>query len=173
MKLNAGCGTRIMPDCINLDIVFLEGVDVIHDLTHFPYPFRDNSFEEIYMINVLEHLPDTMGTMDELYRISQPACLLHIRVPYWNCKDFSTDPTHVRSFNENTFGFFDPRSKHCQTRPYYSKARFEVLEIGYYICLRNQWILVRDKRLKAGLAFLATYLCNIIRLLQVELKALK
>ena len=51
MKLNLGCGKDIKTGYINLDIVDYGGNE-IHDITTFPYPFEDNTFEEIYASHV-------------------------------------------------------------------------------------------------------------------------
>ncbi|NUM79926.1 methyltransferase domain-containing protein, partial [bacterium] len=72
MRLNLGCGTDIIPGFINLDIVKLDGVDVVHDLSKYPYPFEENTFDEIVAIDVIEHLPSTVQVIEELYRISSP-----------------------------------------------------------------------------------------------------
>lgn len=82
-KLNLGCGDKIFPEYINVDICPLDGVDVVCDLSQ-KFPFRDDVFSHIEMINVLEHLPDTIKAMEELHRISKHNCTIYIRVPYWN-----------------------------------------------------------------------------------------
>jgi len=46
-KLHLGCGKIIKEGYVNLDIQKLPGVDVIHDLNKFPYPFKDNSFQNL------------------------------------------------------------------------------------------------------------------------------
>ena len=48
MKLNIGCGKKILNGYINLDVVKLPGVDIVHDLNKYPWPFKDNYFDEIY-----------------------------------------------------------------------------------------------------------------------------
>ena len=65
-KLHLGCGTVIKQGWINHDLVPLPGVDVVHDLRVFPWPFENGKFDEVYMKDVLEHLPDTLRTMEEL-----------------------------------------------------------------------------------------------------------
>ena len=62
-KLNFGCGTRIMKGYVNLDIVKHKGVDVVHDLNKFPYPFKNGEFDEIYARFILEHLGDLVKVM--------------------------------------------------------------------------------------------------------------
>jgi SAM-dependent methyltransferase len=133
MKLNIGCGNDLKKGWVNHDIASLPGVDIVHDLNVFPWPWADQSFSEIYMKDVLEHLPNTIRVMEELYRIADDGAKLFIAVPYWNSWEAITDPTHITNFNEFTFEFFDPTSKRCQSRPYYTHARFEIKQTGFVI----------------------------------------
>jgi ubiquinone/menaquinone biosynthesis C-methylase UbiE len=41
----------------------------VHDLENIPYPFKDNTFDEIYTSMVLEHIKDLSKLIDELVRI--------------------------------------------------------------------------------------------------------
>jgi len=84
MKLNLGCGEKTKKGYVNLDIRKLPNVDVIHDLNKFPYPFDDDSFDEIYMSHVLEHLEDPKRVMSELWRISKDKGKIKIICPYFS-----------------------------------------------------------------------------------------
>ena len=84
VRLNLGAGSDLKEGWINHDIVQLPGIDVVHDLNNFPWPWDDNSIDEIYMKDVLEHLPDTIRVMEEIYRICKPGAKIYIAVPYWN-----------------------------------------------------------------------------------------
>src|SRR5436190_17862449 len=130
-KLHLGCGRDIRAGYVNVDSAALPGVDVVHDLSRFPWPFADAEAEELILQHVLEHLPDTIRVMEEIWRISAPGARVVIRVPYWNASDFITDPTHIRPFNEHTFDFFDPSHPRCQERSYYSAARFHIRRKTY------------------------------------------
>ncbi len=172
-KLNLGCGNEVLPGWVNHDLVPLPNVDVVHDLTRFPWPFENNQFREILMINVLEHLPDTVRTVEELHRIAKPGCKVTIRVPYWNSPDMFTDPTHRAFFNEHTFDFFDPASECCQKRPYYTGARFTVERISSYLRIFGHYIKVSNRVLNTLLQFVARFLCGVIWVQEVQLVALK
>ncbi len=172
-KLNIGSGRDIKPGYINLDIVQLDGVDIVHDLTEFPYPFKDNGFNEISMVSVLEHLPNTVKTMEELHRIGRNKCLIHIRVPYWNGSDSFTDPTHVKFFNEKTLNFFDPSTPQCQKRQYYTPARFKILNIGFYIYFFNRYWKIENKILKKLIGLLARHFCNVVQDMDIDLQVIK
>lgn len=129
--LNLGCGEDIRRDYINVDIHPLPGVDVVQDLARFPYPYHDNSFDQIIAQDVLEHLPNTVKVMEELWRILKPGGLLAVRVPHARSDLYLHDPTHVSKFTEETFYYFTQRSpSHPVSKyNYYSSARFEILEL--------------------------------------------
>lgn len=171
-KLNVGCGRDIRPDFVNLDVVSLPGVDVVHDLTCKPWPFEDNRFTHIELINVLEHLPDTIGILEELQRIARNGATIVIRVPFWNSPDMLADPTHKRSFSERTLNFFDPAFAECRDRPYYSSARFRIVRKScyvrffYYFRINNLW-------LTRALFFLARFFGGIVWVVEFDLVALK
>jgi SAM-dependent methyltransferase len=171
-KLNVGCGTDIKPDYINLDVADLPGVDIAHDLTRFPWPFGDNSFEKIQLINVLEHLPDTISTLEELHRIARPDAKIIVRVPYWNSPDMLADPTHKRAFSERTLDFFDPACPECRDRPYYSRARFKIARKSCYIKFFF-YLKISLPVLTGLLFFLARYLGAVVWVIEFELRVIK
>lgn len=178
-KLHLGCGTVIKSGWINHDIFPLPGVDVVHDLREFPWPFEDGQFEEVYMKDVLEHLPDTIRTMEELYRITQPGAKVFIAVPYWNSAPALGDPTHVRFFNEHTFFFFDPDAWQCKERPYYSHARFHIERLGVWFSPLSTLLgpsrftrdfLIFNPILKKILLILSNFFNNIVDCLELHFR---
>lgn len=113
----------------------------------------------------MEHLPGTIATMEEVYRISRPNARVFIRVVNWNSHYTAMDPTHVRAFTENSFDFWGKR----KGRSYYTHARFDVVNVDYqYNALAKKCF--RSKRL---MKFLSFYLCNILEGLNFELRAIK
>ena len=70
-KLNLGSHNKRMKGYTNVDALPLENVDVVHNLTDYPYPFEDNSIDEILMTEVLEHISwrDTVNVLRECKRI--------------------------------------------------------------------------------------------------------
>jgi len=105
-KLNLGAGADAKQGYVNLDINAGKDIDVVHDLNAFPYPFKDNEFDEILAYSILEHVDDLMKTMDELYRILKPGGKLDIIVPHYNGPIAWGNPTHVRTFTYESFLFF-------------------------------------------------------------------
>ncbi len=163
--LDLGCGTAKVKNAIGVDKYPLKGVDILAKLDKYPYPLADNSFDEIYLNDVIEHLPDTIATMEEIYRICKPDGRVFIRTINWNSHYNAMDPTHVRTFSEHTFDFFGK----IPGRSYYSTAKFDVVKVGYVYNARAKKLFQSEKLMK----FLSHYLNNVLEDLHFELKAIK
>ena len=57
-KINLGCGNKIKKGYLNLDFIKTEGTDIVYDLNQYPWPFPENTFDEVYASHILEHLGD-------------------------------------------------------------------------------------------------------------------
>jgi predicted SAM-dependent methyltransferase len=123
-KLNLGCGKDIKEGYINLDIVKLPKVDIVHNLNKYPYPFKDNEFDEISCDSVLEHLEDIKNPMEELWRISKKGAKIIITVPMFPSVWAMADPTHKSFYTYFTFNYF----REEDYLNYYTKARFKILK---------------------------------------------
>jgi predicted SAM-dependent methyltransferase len=128
--LDLGCGTRKHEGAIGVDINPGAAVDIVHDLDCFPYPFEDSSFDEIHIDNVLEHLADVVGTLEELHRISKTGGLVVVHVPYFRAKWAFIDPTHRHFFTTESFTYFDPAHIHSTVYPY-SAIRFRTERVVF------------------------------------------
>lgn len=134
MKINLGAGSDLAPSHVNVDMIDLPGIDVVHNLMHFPYPFDDNSATHIRAVDVLEHLdhytpdfrPGVVAFVEECHRILEPGGELYIQAPGWDAAFLWIDPTHVRGFHTESMDFFDPETHYGQTTGFYSSAKFRV-----------------------------------------------
>jgi SAM-dependent methyltransferase len=177
-KLNIGAGTDIRPGYINHDLSSLEGIDCVHDLNVYPWPWADGSFEEVIANDVLEHLDDFMRAMEELHRILSSGGKVKLTVPYWNSYCAHADPTHRRGFHELTFRFFDPTSPYCQERPYYTKARFNVAEEAFILVPFSPYfqlpfvgeIIVRNRIVKRLTGWIGNHISNVILAISLTLE---
>jgi len=130
MKVYFGCGKHKIHGYFGVDKVPMDSVDVVHDMNVYPYPFRDNSVDEVLLINILEHLPDTIKVMEEIWRICRNGASVKIVVPYYNSLGACNDPTHVRFFTEYTFDYFThDNATYLSSYNYYSIARFKIISI--------------------------------------------
>ncbi len=103
-KLNLGCYDDIKKGYVNLDQEkYFPGIDVAHNLEEFPYPFKDNTFDEVYAHFVLEHISanNTEKVLEELHRICKSSALIKIFVPYGT--NWVRNIDHKRGFNFFTF----------------------------------------------------------------------
>ena len=164
--LDLGCGWAKAANAIGVDRVPLSTVDIVCDLSDFPYPFASSSFNKIVLNDVIEHLPDTITAMEELYRICAPNAQVFIRVINWNSEYNAMDPTHVRKFHEKTFHFFGT----FKDRAYYSNARFEVVKVHKVYSEKAKKLFFNNQTLLEKASY---YLNNVLEDLHFELKALK
>jgi predicted SAM-dependent methyltransferase len=115
-----GCGqNKCSPEHKGVDI--WEGADIVHDLTKFPYPFEDNSAEEIVCNHFVEHLSgeQLMQFMNECYRILKPSNssvhtsategVLKIQSPYYTSMRCWQDPTHKSALSEASFLYYNKK----------------------------------------------------------------
>lgn len=118
-KLNLGCGADYKKGWINLDIDDNKDiygrpvtVDVKHDLNKFPWPFKDNEFEKILMMGILEHIRDLEKGVKELARISKKGCVIKISVPYF-MSYFAYRELYTHKFSLNSFQLFNIFKENC------------------------------------------------------------
>ena len=140
-KLHLGSGTKILKGWINVDLDDRYSPEVVHDLETFPYPFKDNTFSEILMDNILEHLKDTVAVMTELHRISKPGGIIRIMVPHCTSFMAMSHITHKKAFSSITFGTLEPESSER-----YSGANFRVLETKLIWLTSRDWFWIRPMK---------------------------
>lgn len=133
LKLHLGCGKSVLPGHKGVDLSPQAGVSVVCDLARKPWPFRDSSVERCVLLNLLEHLPDTIQVMEELWRVTKPGGVVQIQVPYYNSAGAFQDPTHVKFFTERTFDYFTvDGTTELSHYNYYSHARFEIVRLDFH-----------------------------------------
>ena len=132
MILNLGAGNRIIKGAVNHDLwKHRPEIDVIHNLNYVPWPWPDDSFDEIQAISIFEHLGITLvQAMDECWRILKPSGQLIVKYPLWNTPTVHDDPTHRWYWSERVLEIFDPETKYGRDHPYYTLKKWEILDSG-------------------------------------------
>ncbi len=125
-KLNLGCGKDIKKGFINLDGVKLRGVNILHNLNKFNYPFRDGEFEYIEANHILEHLDDIPKVLRELWRISKNKGIIKIRSPHFSSLSAWTDLTHKHPFGFTSLDYMDVNKNHVYSHEYGEKEKFSI-----------------------------------------------
>lgn len=105
-KLNLGCGRDIKKGYINLDIIKSKGVDIVHNLNKFPYPFKNEEFDEVFSSHLLEHLLDFKKTIFEIHRITKRRGRIKLIVPHFSNRS-AYSPFHKSYFNSRVFKIFE------------------------------------------------------------------
>ena len=87
-KLNFGCGTdlRMGKEWDNVDVQKGPKITKSFNFDKFPYPLKDNSYDYVYLRNVLEHLETPYNVIDELWRITKKGGIIEISVPHYTNK---------------------------------------------------------------------------------------
>lgn len=116
VRLDLAAGQNKREGFTGVDI--WEGSDVVHNLFTFPYPFADNSVDEIHSSHFIEHIPMEYVTVDgkskdmlfafidEVYRMLKPGGKATLIFP--NCQSTRAfqDPTHRRFIPAATIYYF-------------------------------------------------------------------
>jgi hypothetical protein len=120
-RLDIGCGLRKRPGFVGLDRSRTSGADVRCDLER-GLPFLDDTFDEVWMSHVFEHLDDTVGMMDDIWRVMRAGGTVELRGPHFSSPYLVWgDPTHRRGLSLSTFRCF---TRECAW--YVSSARFVI-----------------------------------------------
>ena len=101
MKLNLGCGDKKMDGFVNVDKY--GNPDLRVDLSLFPWPWEDNSIDEIYSDNYFEHAQEFMRTWRESHRILKKGGSLTLIVPNWRNPLAVWPEQHLHQFSIGTF----------------------------------------------------------------------
>lgn len=130
LKLDLGCGSSKQTDFTGVDCLKLPGVDIVHNLNEFPYPFADSTVSEVRLDQVLEHLFEPLQVMEEVYRICCNGAYVMVGVPYFRSYYAVIDPTHRNFFSSQWFNYFDPHHPFYQ-KYQYTSAQFRVERIEF------------------------------------------
>lgn len=126
--LNVGCGRDIRTEddtyvWVNLDLA--GNTELRHDLdieadvcgpigrwgmAGSIWKFQDRGhwqeFDHIHASHVIEHVPDTLLMMQNLWQVAKPGATIEIRCPHGRSDDALEDPTHVRLMLPGSFFYF-------------------------------------------------------------------
>ena len=111
-KLNIGCGTKPKENWVNIDKFVPEGLDQIEfgDLeVGLNYP--DESFDEILLDNVIEHINDIPASIREIHRLLMPRGVCTLITPHFSSASSWRDPTHVHHLSYFSFDYFATGSR--------------------------------------------------------------
>lgn len=119
-----GCGSKKHPGAFGVDLSSDTDADLVHDLDAYPYPIEADSFDQILMQDVIEHIAEPYKLMAELHRIARPGARVQLRTPHFSSSLAFSDPTHRHYFSSTAI-----RSLGQPGFAHYSDVRFEVVHV--------------------------------------------
>jgi predicted SAM-dependent methyltransferase len=134
--LDVGCGPSKYPGSIGLDVNRDTAADVICDLDRGRLPFRDNSFDEVRAVHLIEHVENAIATVEEMHRVTRPGGMIFVVTPHYTDISSYTDPTHRRHLSTESFHYFYPGGKHGE-ESWYTRTRLR--ERGVHVKLLRVW----------------------------------
>lgn len=166
MELLLGCGSsrerRLVvagrngwTELVTLDNNQDHRPDVLHDLEEFPYPFEDNTFDEIHAYEVLEHLGRQgdwrafFRDFTELYRILKPGGYLAATCPSYKSIWAWGDPSHTRVITSGSLVFLDQNQYKVQV----GKTAMSDFRFCYKADLPAAWVNMQGEEEGLGLEF--------------------
>lgn len=111
-KINLGSGGEKKDGYLGLDVRNLPGVDIVRDILR-GLPFANETIDEIYSENFLEHVPqaEVVWVMNEIWRVLKFGGLAHHFIPLVGTDNDWQDPTHLSRWGIETFRYFDKENK--------------------------------------------------------------
>ena len=127
MKLNLGCSDEHLEGFVNVDVC--EPADQVADLTS-TWPWEDSSVDHIRAWDILEHLPQPIFTMNEIWCVLKPGGTVEIVVPTTDGRGAWQDPQHRSFWNRNSFFYYTAGNAHRERfgKSYGIHASFNVLK---------------------------------------------
>jgi SAM-dependent methyltransferase len=105
--LDLGCGkNKQEPAAIGIDRQQGSAADIRAELARFPWPLRDGCADRIYLSHFLEHQPDILRAMAEVYRVAKAEAEVIVTTPHYSSPDSYADPTHVFHLGFHSFDYF-------------------------------------------------------------------
>jgi hypothetical protein len=139
-KIDLACGQQKKEGFIGIDSANIDGVDIVHDLLDFHWPFEDNSIWEMRCSHFVEHIPVQMKDgsfglnrfMEEVYRCLMLGGQITIVAPYYTSIRAWQDPTHVRAITDLTFNYYS-KGGVSRVDHYMPKCNFEIVHKRYVL----------------------------------------
>lgn len=108
--LMLGCGAKPMVGAVNHDRhKHSSWVDEWWNLENMPWPLSiDGPFDACYAYDLVEHIEDVFGFLNEIHALLRPGGILVMRGGAADNPATFIDPTHRHWFTEESMDFVDP-----------------------------------------------------------------
>lgn len=130
LKLNLGANNDRRDGYLSVDLK--PPADIVADLRN-PWPWEDSTVDEVVASHIIEHLPDRIHTMNELWRVLKPGGKADIIVPSAaHGAGWAQDPTHCSAWCLNSFLYYQQGAAEYKRfhDSYGIKACFKVIQLA-------------------------------------------
>ena len=141
LALSLGGGLQYVSGHYNVDLVGLDGVDIVADLNEPLDELPDNTVSSVYSNNTFEHVLNLTGLLAEIHRVCRDGAYCEIIVPHFANPYYYSDPTHVRPFGLFSMHYFVNAEQQWRRKVpcYYSDTKFNLIDVklAFY---KDSWI---------------------------------
>jgi len=176
LRVDLGAGQNKREGFLGLDRAPV--TDIQHDLLDTPWPFADESVDELMASHVLEHFwgEEQVKILEEAYRVLKWDAGIMIIVPWWNSARMWQDPTHKAPFPAEKAYYFNKQWRDANKLDHYGiRADFDLVGLNYQVVDPNPASGVRGYAgaSEAAKAYAVYYYANTVADLTVVLKKTK
>lgn len=164
--LDVGCGRKKFPGSIGVDISRATQADVICDWSR-GMPFRENSFDDVRLIHVIEEVDDIFRVLAEVHRVARPGARVIIVTPHYTDHASYCSPAHRWHLSSFSLWFFTdkPREYDYYAPAQYRQRRVHVEMLSLWKILGFQFLINQSLRFRR---FWEYYLSFVVRGKTVE-----
>lgn len=168
LRVDLACGDRKREGFVGVDIAPLPSVDIVCDLSVFPWPFKDGEVGEMNASHYIEHVASLIDFFNEAHRVMAPNGLLHIAAPYYSSMRAWQDPTHRNAISEASFAYYSQKwLKENRLEHYRITADFEMVACRYVFS--PEFV----SRSSEALEYARKHSINVVNDIEVTLRAIK
>lgn len=141
IRLDIGCGAnKVGPDWVGMDMQEMPGVDIVHDLTVFPWPIESESVLVAFASHLVEHIPPfaSDGRFARLVRILAKYDILHAN-DLAEIGELDTGPLFIRFMNE-VWRVLKPHAEFAMVLPHGWSPGYLQDPTHINACNENTWI---------------------------------
>jgi predicted SAM-dependent methyltransferase len=144
LMLDIGAGGNCQQGFVGVDKRELPGIQVVHDVEEFPWPFDDESAAVIMLSHLIEHIKPWLQIdfVNECWRVLEPGGYLLISTPYGGSYRYNQDPTHCSPWNEATVSYF---VKGTPLYEVYKPKPWKAQKVNYFIHGDLEVVLIKDE----------------------------
>lgn len=119
LKLDLACGNNKIEGYTGVDVAALESVDVVHDLNEYPWPFEENSVDEVHCAHYIEHIKHDNVALDLRKIVNESNSFEEFKIKVNEESFFRPKDGFIKFMNE-LYRIMKPGSKATLIAPYYS-----------------------------------------------------